>query len=338
MRSVTKSGQGLYNPRISVIVPAWNEEVGVVKTIDSVLKNTYKNIELIIVNDGSIDTTHQKVMEYIQDEVANKRLDLKNINYIAQPNQGKGQALNNGIKASTGDIIMTIDADSALQPKAITNLVKYYLDPKIMCVVGNVKVAKNNTFVGLVQQLEYYFGFYFKRAYAILGAEYIFGGACASFRREVFDIIGYYDTDNKTEDIELSMRTRWAGLECTYAEDVVCYTEGASDVLSLVNQRVRWKKGRFDTFWRYRKIFLSVSKEHNSWLSFFILPYALLSELQLLFEPISISILITYSIVASDYLSFAIGLIFILQIYLVASFLEMKESNGRKFYFFPLHG
>ncbi|NJK71049.1 MAG: hypothetical protein HC932_02200 [Thermales bacterium] len=83
------------------------------------------------------------------------------------------------------------------------------------------------------------------------------------------------------------------------------------------------------------KSFLSVSKEHNSWLSFFILPYALLSELQLLFEPISISILITYSIVASDYLSFAIGLIFILQIYLVASFFGDEGIKWKKILLFP---
>ena len=169
----------------------------------------------------------------------------------------------------------------------------------------------------------------------MMGAEYIFGGACASFRRSVFDTIGLFDTENKTEDIEMSMRCRYVGYKCTYAEDVITYTEGASSIMGLVNQRIRWKKGRFDTFWKYRSMFFSPDDRHNAFLSFFVLPYAMLSELQLLFEPIAISVLIGYSIVSTDYLSLAIGLFFIFMIYLVTTFFHGTKPDLKIILYFP---
>jgi poly-beta-1,6-N-acetyl-D-glucosamine synthase len=334
-RLYQKKNQRSYKPLVSVIVPAWNEEIGILKTIKSILSNTYKNIELVVINDGSTDKTHQVLIEYFSKIIDASHPDFKRTKYIDQENGGKGKALNAGIKAATGEIILTIDADSALDKNAIKNLVKYYNNPNIMCVVGNVKVSKNNTLVGMIQQLEYYFGFYFKRAYAVLGAEYIFGGACASFRKTVFDTIGNFDTTNKTEDIEMSMRTKYAGFKSAYAENVVCYTEGASDILGLISQRVRWKKGRFDTFWKYKKIFFSTSDKHNTWLTFFILPYSILAEFQLFFEPISIAILITYTIIASEYLSLTIGLLFIFEVYFVACIFGDEKIKWWKLLSFP---
>lgn len=318
-RAYSKEKNKMFKPKVSVIIPAWNEEVGIIKTVRSVIANTYHNIEMIIVNDGSTDNSDKVIRDFLTRIKHSKEQSNGTIKYIFKENGGKGKALNTGIENASGEIILTIDADSALSKDAISNLVHYYRDPEIMAVVGNVKVANNNTIVGLLQQLEYYFGFYFKRAYAMLGAEYIFGGACASFRKTVFDELGIFDTSNKTEDIEMSMRTRWAGMKCTYAEDVVCYTEGASTISGLINQRVRWKKGRFDTFVKYRHMFFSTDDHHNSALSFFILPYAMLAEFQLLFEPIAIAIMIAYSVISSDYLSLSLGIFFIFQIYLITA-------------------
>jgi poly-beta-1,6-N-acetyl-D-glucosamine synthase len=319
-----------FNPKVSVIVPAWNEEVGIIKTVKSIISNSYENIEVVIVNDGSTDNSDTIIKNFLKLLRENKVPGNDRITYIYRENGGKGRALNTGIEHSTGDIILTMDADSAIEPNGIENLVAYYRDPEIMAVVGNVKVANNNTIIGLLQQLEYYFGFYFKRAYSILGAEYIFGGACASFRRKVFEDLGLFDVSNKTEDIEMSMRTRFAGYKCTYAEDVIAYTEGASTSFGLINQRVRWKKGRFDTFWKYKSMFFSTNDNHNTALSFFILPLAMISEIQLLIEPLAISMLIVYSIISSDYLSLSLGILFIFQTYLVACvFNNEKIQLGR---------
>lgn len=337
-RKAAKKGD-FKNFTVSVIVPAWNEEVGVIKTMESVLDNTYENIELVVINDGSSDDTDKNIKAFIR-KVGTLKKDHpwknKKISYISKTNGGKGTALNIGITKSTGEIILTIDADSKLELDAIQNLVAYYQDPEIAGVVGNVVVANSNTIIGLAQKLEYLFGFYFKRAHAVMGAEYIFGGACASFRRTVFDEIGLYDEKNKTEDIEMTMRFRYYGYNCTYGEDVICYTEGASDVVGLINQRKRWSKGRMDTFIKYRHMFFSKDKRHNKMLTHFVLPYALLSELQLLVEPISIALLLVYSFIGLDFLSIAIGIFSVSILYTVNAFFNGKRIKGSLLLLFPI--
>jgi len=325
-----------YNPLVSVVIPAWNEEVGVTNSINSLIKNTYQNIEVIVVDDGSQDKTSQVVKATINSN-PNKNISIK---LFQKENGGKGSALSFGIEKANGEIIVTMDADSAYEKHAIERIVEYFKDPEIDAIVGNVKVSENETLVGSIQKLEYLFGFYFKRAHAVMGAEYIFGGACAAFRKSTtFDKYGLFDTTNKTEDIEMSMRLRFFGINCTYAENVLCYTEGASSILGLVNQRLRWKKGRFDTFMKYRRMFFSLDRNHNKFLSWFILPYSLLAEIQLLFEPLAITLLAAYSFISGDYLSLALGSLFVFVIYFVSAIFGENFNPGlliSYFYTWPL--
>jgi cellulose synthase/poly-beta-1,6-N-acetylglucosamine synthase-like glycosyltransferase len=325
--------------KVSVIIPAWNEEVGVLKTIKSVLDNTYDNVEIVVVNDGSTDNTSKEIRKFIKSVASNKsnkHWKKKKITFVDNKvNGGKGNALNTGIKKSIGEIVLTIDADSILEKHAIENLINYYQDEKIDGVVGNVSVANSNSIVAITQKLEYLFGFYFKRSHAVMGAEYIFGGACASFRRTVFEKIGYYDEKNKTEDIEMTMRFRFNGYNCNYAEDVICYTEGASEVDGLIKQRERWKKGRMDTFIKYRSMFFSKDKRHNKFLTFFVLPFSLLAEFQLLVEPISIALLVTYSFIALDFLSLAFGILFTFVLYCVNGLFNGKRIHWKLILLFP---
>lgn len=324
-----------YEPRVSVIVPAWNEEVGILKTIKSVIYNGYINFEIIIVNDGSTDNSNSLIKKFIEKIIITQPLLQLRIIYIYQKNSGKGGALNKGLEKANGEIIMTIDADSILKKGAIKNLVKYYMDERIMAVVGNVQITNTNNLISLAQHLEYHFGFYNKRGHALMNAEYIFGGACASFRKIVFEKFGYFDTKNKTEDIEMSMRIKSYGYKCTYAEDVICFTEGASNLKSLIAQRVRWKKGRFDTFWKYKEMFFSTEENHNFFLSFFVLPFSLLTEIQLLFEPIAITILVIYSIITSEFLSLAIGISFIFLVYFATSLFSGNKRRPMTILSFP---
>ncbi len=325
-----------YNPRVSVVVPAWNEEVGIIRTIQSLLRNTYKNLEIIVVNDGSTDNSHRLMLrfqQYITPKLAGSPVRLR---YYFKENGGKGTALNTGIQNATGDIIVTMDADSVFDRHAIANLVRYFRDPRVDAAVGNVKVSTGPSLIGRIQALEYLFGFYYKRAHSVMGAEYIFGGACAAFRRSTtFDSIGLFDHGNKTEDIEMSMRTRYHGLRSVYAEDVVCYTEGASTVTGLLNQRLRWKKGRFDTFGKYRRFFFSRDPRHNKALAWFVMPYALLAELQLLFEPIGFALLFTYSFLSGDFISIALGLLFVFITYIVVGLFSQDGINFKLIASFP---
>jgi cellulose synthase/poly-beta-1,6-N-acetylglucosamine synthase-like glycosyltransferase len=326
-----------YQPLVTVIIPAWNEEVGVLKTIRSVLDNTYQNTEVIVVNDGSTDRTHDIVEQFMRSAEVLSRKSTVQIRYFSKDNEGKGTALNYGIERANGDIILTVDADSALESNAISSLVRYFADQTVDAVVGNVKVATSQTGIGLLQYMEYMFGFYFKRSHSVLGAEYILGGACAAFRKSrVFEQIGLFDTSTKTEDIDLSVRIRYHGMHTVYAEDVICYTEGASTITGLINQRLRWKKGRFDAFVKYRSLFFSLDRRHNRFLSWFVLPYAVFSDLQLLFEPIGISLLLTYSIVSGDYISLALGIAFVFLSYLVTALFNHRKIDMRVLALFPV--
>lgn len=319
-----------YNPLVSVIVPAWNEEVGIIKTIESIAANTYKNLEIVVVNDGSTDNSDIAIKKFKKQARLGKKLK-----YLHQENGGKGVALNNGIKKAKGDIILTCDADSQLDKNAVANLVAYYADPQIQAVVGNVKVSNNTTLTGHMQQIEYLFSFYNKRAHAVMGAEYIFGGACASFRREVFKKIGYFDEENKTEDIDMSMRTRLAGMKCTYAEDVVCYTEGASRFVDLIKQRTRWKKGRFDTFYKYRSAFFSTNPKHNKLLTWFILPLSLITEMQLFLEPVAITLFLYLSYLKNDLVTLGFGVLFMLMGYVVYGLFNGEKVDLSLILYFP---
>jgi cellulose synthase/poly-beta-1,6-N-acetylglucosamine synthase-like glycosyltransferase len=319
-----------FKPLLSVIIPAWNEEIGIIRTIQSVLDNDYQNVEILVINDGSTDKSRTIVDAFI-DEYKILRHQKRAFHWLRQfyiPNGGKGAALNHGIKRSRGEIVLTIDADSALAPDALTKLVEYFRDPKVAAVVGQVRVANGGgRVIGMMQQLEYLFGFYFKRAHCVMGAEYIYGGACAAFRRsKTFDYFGAFDEKNKTEDIEMSMRTKFHGLKSLYAEDVICYTEGAPTYWGLINQRLRWKKGRFDTFLAYRRMFFSLDRRHNKPLSWFILPYAMFSEIQLLLEPIAATLLITYSLISSEYVSLAMSMLFIGITYIILAMFGTKMS------------
>ena len=324
-----------FHPQVSVIIPAWNEEVGVLTTINSIIQNTYDKIQIVIVNDGSTDKTDSVIKNFLR-KYRSSPTKGKTITYISQSNGGKGSALNTGVRHSKGQIVLTVDADSALQKDAITSLVKYFHDPEIDAVVGNVKIGNNKGVVGMIQKLEYIFGFYFKRVHALFNAEYIFGGACAAFRKSTtFASIGLFDTHNKTEDIEYSMRTKLYGLKSHYAEDVVVYTEGASDLKGLYKQRLRWKKGRMDTFAKYRKLFFSTNSKHSKFLSWFILPYAILGEIQLMFEPMFFTLIWAYTIITGDYMSIGLSSLFILFTFVAAIIFGDTKVNKLNVFLFP---
>lgn len=332
-----KSGKRMvYNPLVSIIIPAWNEEVGIITTIESALSNTYKNIEIIVINDGSTDKTHEIMKSFIATYKKNPKYKVKKLFYYKKKNGGKGSALNHGIKKAQGEIVVTMDADSAHSEDTVQNMIKYFEDGTVDAVVGNVKVRNTKSLIGLIQYLEYIFGFYFKRVHSIFNAEYIFGGACAAFRKKTtFDTLGLFDIVNKTEDIEYSMRVKINGLKSLYAEDVMTYTEGASDVSGIYKQRLRWKKGRIDTFIKYRKLFFSRDKSHSWFLSWVVLPYAVLGEIQMLLEPLFFTAIWTYTIVSKDFLSVGISSLFIGFTYISAFIFGDRKTNKWGVFLFP---
>jgi cellulose synthase/poly-beta-1,6-N-acetylglucosamine synthase-like glycosyltransferase len=321
-----------FYPTVSVMIPAWNEERGLLDTIRTLLKSTYRNVEIIVVNDGSTDGSDSLMRKFLEKYDAQKKTNKINIVYHYKENGGKGAALNTAIELATGDILVSIDADCVVMPETISNFVKPFVDPSVMAAVGNVKVGNTDHLVGVVQYLEFLFSFYFKKADSVMNTIYIIGGAAGAFRKEVFEVVGRYNTKNITEDIELSVRIQRAGMRTVYADDAIVYTEGASRITDLMKQRLRWKRGRFETFFDHRDLFFSLDKEHNQLLTCLILPLAYFGEMQLMLEPFFVAFLYIYSALINDFSSFISGIIVVASMFFVQIFFDDKESRKLSFY------
>jgi poly-beta-1,6-N-acetyl-D-glucosamine synthase len=318
--TIKKATAGIpYRPKVSVIVPAWNESVGIINTVDSLLKSTYTNMEILVIDNASTDNTAKNVRELIarHEESLRHNPDQPSVKYSYEGTQGKGHALNNGLSLASGDIIISIDADCYLPPETIGNFVAHFADPSVMAAVGNVRIGNTDTIIGVVQYLEFLFSFYFKKAESLVNTIYIIGGAAGAFRREVFDKIGPYSTTNITEDIELSVRIQGNGMRIVYASDALVFTEGATTLAGLMKQRLRWKRGRFETFMEHRGMFCSLKPEHNKLLSWFILPLAIIGELQLSLEIIFLTFLYIFSFITGDFTSFISGIIVVGAMFIV---------------------
>lgn len=326
-----------YKPKVSVIIPAYNEEVGLLGTIKSVLKSDYKNLEVIIVNDGSTDSSHKIMLNFLK-KYKNATLpkNKPKLKYFYKKNEGKGKALNYGIQKSAGEIIITIDADCAITPTTIKNFVKPFADKTVSAVVGNVKIGNKDTVVGLVQFLEFLNSFYAKNAESVLGTIYIIGGAAAAFRRKVFKHVGLYNHTNITEDIDISVRIRDAGLKVVYAEKAIVYTEGAINVNGLAKQRLRWKIGWFQTLYTHSHILFSTHPNHNKILSWIMIPLVYISNIQLIFEPWFIIFLYLYSYWLMNFTPFLTWIGAETIMITVVIFAEKKIHNWKLLLFAPI--
>ena len=119
------------NEIVSIIVPAYNAERTINRCIDSILKQSYGNLEIIIINDGSKDSTEEKCMKYIKN---------KKIKYIRIKNSGVSNARNIGIENSTGTYIMFVDSDDIILPYVVERAIKLALEHNADIVYGLVKV------------------------------------------------------------------------------------------------------------------------------------------------------------------------------------------------------
>jgi poly-beta-1,6-N-acetyl-D-glucosamine synthase len=320
-----------YRPLVSVIIPCWNEAVGILGTVRSILANTYPNIEIVVVNDGSVDQSDAIIRAFLKEYEEEAYLHPgKSVVYKYKENGGKARAMNAGIELSQGDIIMSIDADCFVAPTAIENFVKWFADPKVMAAVGNVKIGNTRTIIGTVQYLEYLFAFYCKKVDSLFNTIYIIGGAAGAFRREIFKKLGGYTTEIITEDMELTLRIQSAGMKIVYAEDAVVYTEGASDIPGLMHQRVRWRQGRLQTFWKHRILFKGQGTV-NRLVSWVILPIALFSDAQVFAEIFFIAFLYFYSFWTNNFSVFISGIIVVGSMFVVQIINERREGRRLSF-------
>jgi len=237
-RSADEDVRPITTDVVSIIVPCYNEELGIAAALKSLLTQTYPNIEVIVIDDGSKDRTYTlaKSFEYKEDS--------RSLKVLTKPNGGKSRALNFAIKQSTGNLIMCVDADSKLDKDAVELLVQHFKDPQIAAVAGSISVINTGTFLTKLQSLEYIQGLNMvKNGQAFLKLVNIIPGPIGMFRREAMKEVGYYSHDTFAEDCDITLSLITKGYKIDFEPDAMARTEAPEDLLQLIKQRYRWTRG-----------------------------------------------------------------------------------------------
>jgi len=231
-------------PLVTVIVPAYNEEKAIGKTVDALLELSYVNKEIIIVDDGSTDGTF---------EVAKMHATSDFTRVVTKPNGGKWDALNAGIKVAKGEFIVCIDADTLLDPNVIQHLIKHFSDPSIAAVAGNVKVGNRHGLLTKLQALEYIVGINLhRRSEANLQNVTVVPGPIGAFRASVLKEIGLFEGDTFAEDADITFRILKAGYKTVFEARAFGYTEAPTSMTSLAKQRYRWYRGSLQVLSKHK--------------------------------------------------------------------------------------
>lgn len=233
-----------YLPPVSVIVPAYNEELGIAAAVKSLMASDYPVLEVVVVDDGSTDNT----------AAVAEALNLPGVRVIRQANGGKPAALNTGIAAARYDILVMVDGDTVFEPDAMRALVAPLADPRVGAVSGNTKVGNRRGLLGRWQHIEYVIGFNLdRRMFDLLQCMPTVPGAIGAFRREVMDQVGGVSNDTLAEDTDLTMAVCRAGWRVVYAPDARAWTEAPASLGQLWRQRYRWCYGTMQSMWKHRR-------------------------------------------------------------------------------------
>ena len=282
------------SPRISVLVPAYNEERTIATSVASLLALAYPNLEVVVVNDGSSDATIDALRAAFDlspiHSIYRRQIETKPVKALYRSsvdprlvvadkhNGGKSDALNVAIDLASGDLICAIDADTLVEPEALQTLVSPFLeDEDTVAVGGTIRLvndaegtrhrverlrAPKGWLVG-AQVVEYGRAFLIGRlGWNLLGGNLIISGAFGLFRRDKVIEVGGYEADCIGEDMELVVRLRRRAYEAgetakvVFEPDPVAFTEAPNSFGALARQRNRWFRGLLDVLIRHRRMVL----------------------------------------------------------------------------------
>lgn len=262
-------------PRVSVVIPVFNEEKVIQKTLDSVLASDYPNFEIVVVDDGSKDDSAKIIKNFI-----NKHKVKDKVFLIQQENQGKFSALNAAFSHSSGEIIVAVDADTLISPKAIKSFMYHFRDPKMAAVAGNIKVGNQVNFLTKLQEVDYRLALNLeRRAFSYLNSVYVVPGAISAWRRDaVLEADGFSEV-TLTEDGELGMRLKKLGYSIDYESKAVAYTEAPEKLGQLWRQRFRWTFGALQTLWLHKDM---IGRPKYGFLGVVLLPYTIFIQIPFL--------------------------------------------------------
>jgi len=241
-----------FQPAVAVLVPAYNEEKVIVRTVRAVLASDYRNLRVIVIDDGSRDETLEVTRKAFAAEEASGKVVI-----LTKPNFGKAEALDYGLRyLQNEEIFVGIDADTVIAPTAISRLVPHFLNPKVGAVAGNAKVGNRVNLWTRWQALEYITSQNFeRRALNTLGAVSVVPGALGGWRTSAVKEAGGYQTDTVAEDADLTMALLQRGYRVEYQDTSLAFTEAPTNANGLMRQRFRWSFGILQSVWKHRGAF-----------------------------------------------------------------------------------
>lgn len=304
---------------VSILIPAYNEEVTIVDTVLSLMHLDYQLYEIIVIDDGSKDGTAQVLIDHFRMEEVNRPIRKKipcqtqeaiyefkkgkvKLTLIKKKNGGKGDALNMGINAAESPYFLCMDADSMLQKDSLENIVKPLLEnDKIVAVGGLVRIAQCvqivrgkvikdhlswRPIIG-VQVMEYMRSFFASRILLDhFNGNLIISGSFGLFKKDIVIAVGGYATDTLGEDMELVVklhsfcRNNNIPYTIKYEPNAVCWSQAPTRLRDLITQRRRWHLGLLQCMIKYRQVFANSRYGMISAISYmYYLFYELLSPI-----------------------------------------------------------
>ena len=261
-----------YTPRVAVLIPAYNEEKVIVRTIRSVMMSTYKNIRIIVIDDGSKDRTFDVAKEAYPKDIESGRLTV-----LTKPNGGKADALNFALDQMDEEIYVGIDADGVIAHDAIGRLVCHFANPKIGAVAGNAKVGNRVNLWTRWQALEYITSQNFeRRALDLFDVVMVVPGAIGAWRTEPVRAGGGYHSNTVAEDADLTMNLLEQGYSVIYEDQALAFTEAPEDMDGLMRQRFRWSFGILQAVFKHK----GAIRKHRA-MGLFALPNILIFQILL---------------------------------------------------------
>ncbi len=357
-------------PSIAVLAPAYNEEVTIVESVNSLLALHYPKFEVIVINDGSKDDTLDRLIghyglepveRFYEQAVEHQAIRglygaerLPRLLVVDKENGGKSDALNAGINLARSEIFCSIDADSLLEPDALLRVVRPFIEePEEMVAVGGtiriangsqiaagriVEVRLPRNFLALVQILEYLRAFLMARlGLGRMQALTVISGAFGLFRRELALEVGGYSHRTVGEDMELViklhryMRDQGKPYRIEFIPEPVCWTEAPEDLTVLGRQRARWQRGALETFFKHKDMLFNPRYGRIGFVGFGqILLVDLIGPLVEVIGYILVPGLFLLGLLSWDYLMAFVAVTFTFGIFLSVATLILEEVELRR--------
>ena len=236
--------------RVSVLIPAYNEEDSIEETIRHVMELEYpkSKIEVIVINDGSRDGTLGKVKKLLG--------RYKNLKLIDKENSGKANSLNMGVKGARGELIAVVDSDSFPSPSSLRKLAGFFNDEKMGAVTSFVSVRNaDENFFARIQSIEYLILGWSRNLLDFVDSVYVTNGPLSLYRKKYIEEVGGFDSKTVTEDIDITWNMMEHGYKTGMCLDARVSTIVPHKFRAWFRQSVRWGLGGLQAISKYRKSF-----------------------------------------------------------------------------------